>query len=283
MLAGLLCCLLRKSSQHSRAQSRRVELKTNFYQNAYSRSIKRSVLHESVSYCNTQTPTSPCYTETPEGRSILNPQSPEECSIPFIDDHALDRMDARLSSEIPWPQPSRRFSKSAQWPASSPCDQFLPFPAFNPATTRSSCNSFTNTLRKYMPRSSSDGLQSESKSQIPQLPEMHHRSSIQSLSDNQKPSRPSSRPSMPPSAFWHYVVTQQTQVSSPGTLQSWQRESDEREREISAYPHTIISVSPSKVIDYKGRSSHLTDKNFSKPPKSLRKSTSDDFSSYFLD
>lgn len=55
-----------------------------------------------------------------------------------------------------------------------------------------------------------------------------HRQHIRKSSAPNLPTRPESRPVMPPAAFWKYAIDRQSVDTSPGILQSWQLAGDRR-------------------------------------------------------
>lgn len=78
----------------------------------------------------------------------------------------------------------------------------------------------------------------------PKVSQLFRRNSLHGFQRGQKPSRPSSRPSMPPAAFWRYAAERRAGEASPVSLQCWQLESDGRKREPSMCRYPIITSRP---------------------------------------
>lgn len=91
-------------------------------------------------------------------------------------------------------------------------------------------------------RSSSSVVPLRIKYGMPKSPQKYRRQASYSSCNSEKPTRPGSRPSMPPAAFWKYAAEQQMQGDSPGTLQSWQIASNAERRESSIFPSPILAT-----------------------------------------
>lgn len=95
---------------------------------------------------------------------------------------------------------------------------------------------------------------------VPKISEKHRRVSLYSFQHGGKPLRPSSRPSMPPAAFWRYVAEKQASGASSGMLPSWQIACDRRKREQSMCRYPIIATRPEQVVTRNKRLHHGNDR-----------------------
>lgn len=90
----------------------------------------------------------------------------------------------------------------------------------------------------------------------PKVSQLFRRNSLHGFQRGQKPSRPSSRPSMPPAAFWRYAAERRAGEASPVSLQCWQLESDGRKREPSMCRYPIITSRPVSAATRQKRVHH---------------------------
>lgn len=90
----------------------------------------------------------------------------------------------------------------------------------------------------------------------PKVSQTYRRNSLLGFQRGQKPSRPSSRPSMPPAAFWRYAAERRAGEASPVSLQCWQLENDGRKREPSMCRYPIITSRPETAATRQIRAHH---------------------------
>ena len=88
----------------------------------------------------------------------------------------------------------------------------------------------------------------------------YRRGSLYSSQRGGKPSRPSSRPSMPPAAFWRYAAEKQAGAASPGSFQNWQSGSYSKKREPSICRYPIMTTRPESALTRNNRVHHRNDR-----------------------
>lgn len=91
---------------------------------------------------------------------------------------------------------------------------------------------------------------------VPRISQKYRRVSLYSSQRGGKPSRPSSRPSMPPAAFWRYAVEKQAGAALPGGFQNWQSDSHSKKREPSICRYPIITTRPESALTRNNRVHH---------------------------
>lgn len=128
-----------------------------------------------------------------------------------------------------------------------------------PLNHANSRGSSSDILRHFKMENVSSAMDTGTASDMPKISE-NPRSSAHSPQHAGKPLRPISRPSMPPAAFWRYAAEKQAGRASPGRLQSWQFNSDERKREPSICRYPIIPTRPETAVTRKKRVHHANDR-----------------------
>ena len=145
------------------------------------------------------------------------------------------------SSQI---QETRPLSRHSRRRRSSSVSALSKSPSASSMVSISSCNSLRRSLESVLPMGS--------RPQVPKIPEKYRNQAAQDICNEGKPTRPESKPSMPPAAFWKYVAEQQAQGTSPGMLQSWQLKGDQRRGEPkNSYP--AMRTLPGSVATRKER------------------------------
>lgn len=91
---------------------------------------------------------------------------------------------------------------------------------------------------------------------VPKILENYRRNEFDGSQHGGQPSRPSSRPSMPPAAFWRYAAEKQASRASSESLQSWQLDSERRKREPSICRYPIIPTRPETAATCNKRVHH---------------------------
>lgn len=74
------------------------------------------------------------------------------------------------------------------------------------------------------------------------------------------PTRPESKPAMPPAAFWRYAIEKQSIDVSPGILQKWQLESDRWSLPSSIGRSSPIPTPSTKAVTLDGRVKRRSDR-----------------------
>lgn len=109
-------------------------------------------------------------------------------------------------------------------------------------------SSISDVFRHNRKKNASSEIDTSTVPLVPKVLEKHGRVSLYGFQRGGKPLRPSSRPSMPPAAFWRYVAEKQAGRASSGMLPSWQIDSDRKKREQSTCRYPIIATRPEKAI-----------------------------------
>lgn len=91
---------------------------------------------------------------------------------------------------------------------------------------------------------------------VPNISQKYGRSSLHGSQRGGEPTRPSSRPSMPPAAFWRYAAEKQAGAASPGSFQNWQSDSDSKKREPSICRYPIVTIRPESALTRNNRVHH---------------------------
>lgn len=85
--------------------------------------------------------------------------------------------------------------------------------------------------------------------EVPKIPQQFRWHNRNNSWADPKPTRPESKPSMPPAAFWMYAAERQTREALPGSLQSWQVNSDGRRFDPSIKRPPISAKGPEKAAN----------------------------------
>lgn len=93
----------------------------------------------------------------------------------------------------------------------------------------------------------------------------HRRISLRGFQHDGKPSRPSSRPSMPPAAFWRYAAEKKAGRASFRRLQSAQIDIEGTEREPSMFRYPIFATRPEAATTLNKRVHHSNNRAVRRP------------------
>lgn len=100
----------------------------------------------------------------------------------------------------------------------------------------------------------------------------YRRTSLRGFQHDGTPSRPSSRPSMPPAAFWRYAAEKQAGRASSRRLQSAQIDIEGTEREPSMFRYPIFATRPEAATTLNKRVHHGNNRAVRRPSyESIRK------------
>ncbi|MCJ1426178.1 hypothetical protein MMC29_004081 [Sticta canariensis] len=111
---------------------------------------------------------------------------------------------------------------------------------------------FLDTKTKY----ASGAMDPSTVLNVPRISQKYRRDSLHGSQRGGKPSRPSSRPSMPPAAFWRYAAEKQAGAAFPGSFSNWQSNSHSKKREPSICRYPIITTRPESALTRNSRVHH---------------------------
>ena len=166
--------------------------------------------------------------------------TPIQSATPLIRAPRLPRLQCQIPARpeqpvsfFPYSTPTRSQSDKPIW---SP---ILPSPIVLSKSVHSRHASSLSPVSS-LSRNSTIRSPSSTKPKVPRIPKQYRSQSNYGSPIDGTPTRPNSRPSMPPAAFWKFAAEQQVCRVSEGGLQTWQTDNNTKIREPSVYRYPII-------------------------------------------